>query len=215
MEESLFLPESFEEDLHQYYPSWPYVNLGTDSTDVQQITVPEPMNEDDLVRTVNLGRHLNRLLECNVSEAYHVMTQNLGWPPDPQYYQTRENPTPFNQAWTATNTSKVLDNRGFVSIDENRELRSEDGRVVDRRYDYLLSILESLPIGSDSSNTKWERPRTASSIVYPYGPNLRLRLAQDKEYHITDPATSTLFNWPIHYSKKLYVITRLLANSLV
>jgi hypothetical protein len=66
----------------------------------------------------------------------------------------------------------------------NIEPEPQRQMVLDRRFDYVLCVLESLPVGRGGTRNseQWELPRAVNSMVYPSGPNVLFRMVQDRPY---------------------------------
>lgn len=88
----------------------------------------------------------------------------------------------YQSTWSDVLIVRDYDNRGFVTIAQDDTTYNSAGALVDRSLDYILSILESLPVGSNQSDAMHEWPRTASAIHFPYGPNMPMLTRQDKHY---------------------------------
>ena len=86
------------------------------------------------------------------------------------------------------------------------------GELVDRSLDYIMSVLQSLPVGNFDGKSRfegepvvlWDEKRTASSVMYPYGPNIRIRFEQNKPY---DPyRRNPLYELPVCHNQSSDVL---------
>jgi hypothetical protein len=89
----------------------------------------------------------------------------------------------IDRTWTAYDTNIGIDNRGFINRDQHRHSFNAEGSLVDLRYDHILSVLESLPVGMPGGRGHHSF-RTISPVMYPHGPNMRIEQRQDKPYPI-------------------------------
>jgi hypothetical protein len=135
---------------------------------------------------VDIGRkQCQKILECNIDEL-DKWTSGVYGEPDPsgnKYQNLDTGLGHFRRTWTAYDTSIVIDNKGFINRDEHGHSLNAEGNLVDRRDDHILSVLESLPVGTPGGEC-YHRFRTGSLVTYPHGPNMRIEQRQDKLYPI-------------------------------
>lgn len=171
-------------------PQWPWVQLGLCVSDPRRnVPMPASSNDGELMDQIMQGRLRQSLVEANIKETRSILVESFGFEHSAQNKsftgQQNDEPAMLTRYWSIDNTSGDLDNTGFVHLDAQGRTLSEDGGVVDRRFDHLLSVLESLPVGSKDgqpADKLWEKSRTVNSAVYPKGPNVRIRFQQDKPY---------------------------------
>lgn len=186
-----------EESIKQHYPSWPWVDLGQSiegGMPEQVVTLHGPVTNEQLKTYVDLGRlKVQTLVEGNIDD-FDRLAMQAPWncEPDPSGHKHQRKVTANHcpdTEWSSFDLSECMDNHGVLKCDAYGRLVNDYDVVVDRRLDYVLSILENLAVGmaddkawKKNGKIKWERPRTANSLIYPHGPNMFLRIQQDKSY---------------------------------
>ena len=173
------------------YPSWPWVGLDTVfGSPTRNINLPPVLGDEDLKKLVDLGRaECQELLESDVDQFNTIISNTCRKGPDPsgnKHQITGTRDRHFSRTWKHQDTTPGLDNRGFVQYGRDGRTYTVDGRSVDRRFDHILSVLESLPVHR-AQKFKYSRPHTISSITYPYGPNVRIEQVQNKKYVTRSP----------------------------
>ena len=181
--------------IRNLYPNWPVVTLGqsvhrTTGQLIQEIVLPPALDEEQLKQRVDVGRlQLQKLLECN-AEKIHLVAVPSGYYPnertkDYQVYMTNDdNPA---RLWEISDRSPNYYNLGCIQVDKHWRAEGDNGYIVNRDFDHILSVLESLEVGQEDPPVKWEQARTINSTVHPYGPTVRLKACQDKA-HKPEPA---------------------------
>ena len=179
----------------KYCPNWPMVDLGQSihrqtGQLSQALSLPNALNDDVLKTRVDVGRlELQKLLECDIDRMFELAA-SLGYiaHESAQNYQVRmtanDNPT---ELWEFTDRSPSHHNLGTVEMDGagfGWAAFNENGKNVLRRYDPILSVLESLEVGRIAANVKWEQRRTINAIVHPQGPNVYLEAYRDRQYEL-------------------------------
>lgn len=186
---------------YDQYPNWPWVNLGTHVEKAElNLHLPERMSTLELVEKIKNGIKLQRLIEADVDMAYAILKEDFQLSAHQSNTRLKgqliDRPGPFAEAWTVAGNTVNIDNRGvvrYVTQAKQKVASVATGEIVDRDYDYILSVLECLPIGNYGSKKTWETLRTASAVAYPYGPNVRVLFRQNKSY-----ATGDKDNTEIH-----------------
>jgi hypothetical protein len=177
------------------YPFWPWVELGQGfqgGSPLQIINLPEPTTDKDLKNLVTSGRLTQRLLESDIDEMNKILVTERGCKPDASGNKHQQkignDENPYDE-WSMSVAYAGLDNRGYVTRDKGGMYRNCRDVAVSRFFDHVLSVLESLPVGQPDTTTwketgevKWERPRTINATTYPTGPNIVIRMQQDKSY---------------------------------
>lgn len=193
-----------EADIKNFYPTWPYVNLG--STNQSGIMVPvlpvkPPLDDGKIKSEVDMGRlSVQKLLEGDIDDFYHRATSPPYRRPDgltgnkhQRSIDVFAGPDGPDSQWSTEDRSRFFINTGSVYRDPiSKALFDSENRCVDRRFDYVLSVLESLPVGMPddlawelNGSVKWQKPRTANSLVYPHGPNMHINMVQNQGYECT------------------------------
>lgn len=141
------------------YPTWPYVKLGSSNdsgTTVQVLPHSPPLNNSYLKSCVDLGRvHFQTLSEGDIDDVYRRATSpphRRGDDPSGRKHQRTidlfTGPDGPDSLWSSEDRSRSIDNRGSVTYEPICNFSSNnDGDFVDRRFDYVLSVLESLWVG--------------------------------------------------------------------
>lgn len=190
---TFYLTPEQETNIKAFYPAWPWVDIGQgvdqNGATIQIINLQHRMTDEALKQRVDRGRlHVQKLLESGIDERYRLLLQ---WhnPEDESgnkwQRKTSDDDDPSSQ-WTVSDTSGCFDNRGPIFYDKHGRSYNWDNVIVDRRFDHILSVLESLPVGPPdgvSAKTEWEHFRTVNCTVFPHGPNMRFRMHQDIAYH--------------------------------
>lgn len=175
------------------YPHWTWVDLGEHTADPgKNVTLPERISTKELVEKISKGSKLARLMQGTEEKAHDVLVRDFNFPSKiSRGGQKIDEPSILTEAWIVMGCSQYKDNRGLVYLDNQQKepISIETKEWTDRDFDYILSILESPVVGhveraKDARNAGriWEFKRTASSITYPYGPNLPVMFVQDKQY---------------------------------
>lgn len=186
----------------EHYPHWPWVELGCHSADYRlNGKMPDPPGTDDLVKQIREGRNLQSLFEGDVYSTRDVLRDHFKFTFNGSATgQQQDEPQLLTNAWTKTNTSAAIDNIGFIHFDDWRNTVNDNDDIVDRSFDHLFSVLESLPVGREGDapplNSR-EPLRTVHPAMHPNGPNVRIKFEQDKNYADTDNAYS---EWPVSYN---------------
>ena len=140
---------------------------------------------DRLLQLVESGKsRLQKILESNEHYLETIGAQTWASDRPKGKGKASEWDSVLPTGWTeSTNPNPAnLDNRGFVFLSDNSTTVTNDNILIDRRLDYILSVLESLEVGTGSSEYHHDIQRTACAVSYPFGPNISV-LAESTPQH--------------------------------
>ena len=197
-----------------YYPDWPWVDLGTRANDPAcNLKLPEPIDDERLVDVIAVGRHLSRTPQTiDTRKTFQMWVEYFFVDPEegnnPFHGQKPDNTSALMDEWTVTDTTSDLDNRQTLRLTGTTvstfSQSTVTGKAVDRSFDYIMSVLESLPVGYKESpridemqHLKW----TVNSIMYPHGPNIRIHFEQNKSYNPWNQSKNASKMLPVCYCK--------------
>jgi hypothetical protein len=169
--------------LNKYYPRWPWVKLGSIFVKPgRSVAIPDPLGDAEVKQLIDDGRlKWQEILETNENNLNNLLTEKWAYDISGESNDSGKY-ADYVSAWSESRIIDGFDNRGFVKLTPTGKTVNDAGRPIDRRHDYILSVLECLSVGSKPVNAWHQTPRTASSIFYPYGPNTHWLIEQDKSY---------------------------------